>query len=780
MNRLLFVIGIGGATLWTRPALPAPSTEESSGERRVVRPFELKQVHLLDGLFLQDLERNRAYLLGLDLERQLHTFRLTAGLPTTAQPLGGWEAPGDMGRGEFFGHSLSARAMLYAATGDERLKKQLDYLVAELAKCQAALGSHGYLHAEPETIFDRLEAGENVQGLYYAVHKLMAGLLDMYHHCGNRQALEIASRMGDWVHERAGRFPPERWEKILNVEFGGLNEALYNLYAITHKPSHLQAARRFDHERIYRPLAEGRDELKGLHANTTIPKIIGAARAYEVTGDPRFRQVAEYFWRQVAQKRSYATGGTSNYEFWRTPAGELAAELSEFTQECCCTYNMLKLTRHVLTWTGLAQAGDFYERALFNGVLGTMDPQSGLTMYHVALAGGCYKTFATPLDSFWCCTGTGVESFAKPGDSIYFHDDTALWVNLFIASELEWPEKGLKLTQQTRFPEQPGVRLRFTVKQPVEMTLRFRVPYWARLGASVKLNGAPLKMDTAPASYAALQRTWQDQDVLELEMPMSLHLEPMPDNPAVAAILYGPLVLAGRLGPLTPAEAHNHNAASGGLRSSVPWFAVEDENLAAWIKPIAGQPLEFRTEDQATNVSLAPLCSLFGEHYAVYWTFLKKGSQEHHARLAEAVRQQRLPARTVDAIEMGDTKSESAHGLAGLRTESGAGSGRRWRHAFWGGWFSYQLKVLPDQPMVLHCTYWGGDVPPRRFDLLVDGKRLTTQNLDRNRPGEFFDLELPVPDEMTRGKERVTVKFQAHDGNTAGGLFGLRMLKADL
>jgi hypothetical protein len=457
-----------------------------------VRPFDLRQVRLLDGPFAQCMERTRRYLLSLDSDRQLHTFRLTAGLPSSAKPLGGWEAPGDFGRGEFFGHCLSACAMIYAATGDEKLKAKADGLVAELARCQRALGTSGYLHAEPESYFDRLESGQFVQGIYYTVHKIMAGLLDVHVYCGNQQALAIAEGMARWVEHRSGRLTPEHWARVLDVEFGGVNEALLNLYAITGKPEHLATARRFDHEKLYRPLAERRDELTGLHANTSIPKIVGAARAYELTGENRYRQIAEFFWQQVAGARSYCTGGTSNYEHWRTPPGKLAAELSHTTQECCCTYNMLKLSRHVFTWTADPRVADFHERGLFNGVLGTQNPQDGMTMYYVPLASGYWKTFGSPLDSFWCCTGTGVESFVRAGEAIYFHDDDGLVVSQFIASEVRWPEKGLRVRQETRFPEQEGTTLAIAAARPVEMALRVRVPYWATRGVTLKLNGTTL------------------------------------------------------------------------------------------------------------------------------------------------------------------------------------------------------------------------------------------------------------------------------------------------
>jgi len=791
MVRSRTLIGSALLVIWAAAGARSAEPRTAAPGGRKVQPFDLRQVRLLDGPFRACMERDRRYLLSLEGDRLLHTFRLTAGLPSSAKPLGGWENPsrsgpfGGMACGQFMGHYLSACAMMFASTGDEKLKAKADTLVAELARCQAALGPGGFLHTLRESDFDRLEAGEPIWGNYYTVHKMLAGLLDVHAYCGSPQALDVAKKLAGWVEHRTRGQSVEwiarTWHRDLHVEFGGLNEALVNLYAITGNPKDLETARRFDDEALYRPLAAGRDQLNGLHVNTQVPKIIGAARAYEMTGEARYRQVAEFFWRQVALHRSYCTGGTSHYESWRDEPDKLASQLGPATQECCCTYNMLKLTRHVFFWTAEPAVADFYERALLNGILGTQNPENGMTMYYVPLAPGYWKTFASPLDSFWCCTGTGVESFAKLGGSIYFCNDEGLWVNLFIASELSWPEKGISVRQETRFPDREGTSLRFAASRPVEMALRVRVPYWAERGATVRLNGSPLAVPAKPGSYAAIRRTWRDGDRLEIEMPMGLHLHPMPDDPKVVAVMYGPLVLAGRLGTKgpTPEQLRATTPAPEGRPAPAPWFVVEREEPRAWILPVADKPLEFRTCGQATDVTLVPLCRLFGECFAVYWEVFRKGSPEHQSRLAADQRRKRLEARTVDAIEIGEAGSESSHGLAGERTETGGGAGRRWRHATGGGWFSYRLKVLSDKPASLCCTFWGDDVPPRKFDILVEGTRIATQELNRNKPGEFFDVEYRLPPEITRGKQNVTVRFQAHAGNLAGGLFGLRVLKPE-
>ncbi len=426
-----------------------------------VLPFALGDVRLRPGPFLDATDVNRRYLLGLDADRLLHMFRVTAGLPSSAEPLGGWEAPDNELRGHFVGHYLSACAIMGATLGDTQVRDRGVYIAGELAKCQKTFGN-GYVSAFPEEFFDRLRAGRGVWAPFYTLHKIMAGLLDTYTYSGDRQALDVATGMARWTAGWTGPLGSEEMARILEREYGGMNEVLYNLAAITGDRSFEATAHRFDHERIFAPLAMGRDELKGVHVNTTIPKIIGAARRYELTADPRYRNVAHYFWAEVTGRRSYCTGGTSNDEDWKGDPGIISTDLGGYTEECCPTYNMLKLTRHVYTWTGDPRAADYYERALFSGIMGTQHPSDGDKLYYVPLASGYWKLFGTPLHDFWCCTGTGAESFSKFTDSIYFHDADGVFVNLFIPSELDWKEKGVKLVQDTQFPYEDTMR--FTVR----------------------------------------------------------------------------------------------------------------------------------------------------------------------------------------------------------------------------------------------------------------------------------------------------------------------------
>lgn len=584
-----------------------------------VQPFPMKQVRLRPGIFQQQMEYNRAYLHLLPNDRLAHMFRVTAGLPSSAQAFGGWEAPDVELRGHFTGgHYLSACALMYATTGDEELKAKAGQLVDELARCQRANGG-GYLSAFPREFFDRLRAGKKVWAPFYTIHKIMAGHLDMYQHCGNEQALDTALKMAAWVQNWTQPISDEQLARIQKVEFGGMNEVLYNLYAVTGNSAHLESGHRWDHNAFFDPLAQGRDELKGLHANTNIPKVIGAAREYELTGDPRYRNIAEYFWREITTQRAYCTGGTSNDEHWRTAPGKLATELGVSAEECCCGYNMMKLTRHVFSWNADAAAMDYYERTLFNSRLGTQNA-SGLKMYYVSLAPGYWRTFNTPFDSFWCCTGTGAEEFSKFNDTIYFHDNDGIYVNLFIASELNWPEKGVRLIQETSFPEQQGTTLTVQGDHPVEMALNLRVPYWATSGAIVRVNGKHQRVSAVPGSYLRLRRRWHSGDRVEFDLPMSLHVAPIPDDHSLQAMMYGPLVLAGDLGrdDLSP-DLIDGQLAPSGTPAALPPINATGESPVGWVEAVPGRKLAFRAAGQCDPVSLVPFYQIADHKYVVYW-----------------------------------------------------------------------------------------------------------------------------------------------------------------
>jgi len=583
-----------------------------------VLPFPLKQVRLGQGPCKIAMEADRQYLHSLPPDRLLHTFRVNAGMSSSAQPLGGWEAPDCELRGHYAGgHYLSAVALMYASTGDEDLKKNAHTVVAELGKCQAAMKS-GYLSAFPIEFFDRLRERQRVWAPFYTIHKIMAGLLDMYIYTGNEQALEMVEKMADWTAGYTGSLSYEHMQRVLGTEFGGMGEVLSNLYAVTGKEYHLEVAQRFDKKQFFDPLAAHRDELKGLHVNTHIPQVIAAARYYELTGDHRYRDIAQYFWDEVVSERSYCTGGTSNGESWNTDPGKLAAELGPSTTECCCAYNMMKLTRHLFGWSPDARLMDYYERTLFNHRLGTINPEDGTMMYYLPLASGYWKTFGKPFDSLWCCTGTGSEEYAKLTDTIYFHDDASLYVNLYIDSQLEWPEKGLQVRQETRFPEEQGATFTISGKSPVQLGINFRVPSWSE-GGSVKINGAMVPAFASPSSYLTLNRVWRPGDKVELSLPMGLHIDPMPDDQTIQAAMYGPLVLAGRFDAVAKEMSYGDYEPKPGNQQKVPDITVNRARPTEWIEPDAKQPLTFHAVGQVQPLTMVPLYQVIRERYAVYW-----------------------------------------------------------------------------------------------------------------------------------------------------------------
>jgi len=744
-------------------------------------PFELKDVRLLRGPFRAAMELDAAYLIRLKPDRLLAWFRKEAGLEPKGEVYGGWETQGVAGH--TLGHYLSACAMMYASTDLDIFKEKVDYIVNELEECQNANGN-GYVAAIPngKRIFQEVATGDiRSQGFdlnggwvpFYTLHKLFAGLRDAYHDCGNPKALAIAVHLADFVEKTLSGLSEEQMQAILKCEHGGMNEVLADLYADTGESRYLALSRRFHHKAVLDPLAQGEDRLQGLHGNTQIPKLIGLARRYELTGDPTDRQAAEFFWDRVVHHHSYVIGGHSDGEHFGPP-DQLNNRLSANTAETCNTYNMLKLTRHFFEWRATANLADYYERALYNHILASQNPNDGMMCYYIPLKPNSFKKYSTPFDSFWCCVGTGIENHAKYGDSIYFHDDDGLYVNLFIASDLFWRDKKLKLRQETWYPEQDTSTLTFTCEEPVELALRIRYPSWAQKGIEIKVNQEIQEINAQPGSYVELRRAWKSDDRVEIKIPMTLRLEAMPDNPNRVAILYGPLVLAGDLGKEDNPEAESPYYA--------PVFVTENKPVSEWVQAVENLPCTFKTVNagRPREVVLYPFYRMHDKRYAVYWDLFtpEQWTEREAAYKAELERLKKLEALTVDVLQPGEMQPERDHAMQGEKTDAGEFNGRKFRHAV-DGWFAFDLKVLPDKPMQLLCTYWGSDIGRRTFDVSVDGTQITTQTLNNDKPGEFFDVTYPLPAELTQGKEKVTVRFTAHPDNFAGGVFGLRMLRGE-
>ena len=777
-------------------AAPAETSSVRAGESSsTVEPFALRQVELLESPFKAARERNAKYLLWLDPDRLLHNTRKYAGLRPKGALYGGWEARGVAGH--TLGHYLTALSQHYAATGDARFRDRIAYIVEEMAVCQRAYGD-GYVGALPplelQTMRGFKEGRVEVEGSFnfkggawvpwYTQHKVLAGLKDAWVLAGNTRAKEVALRLADWVDDVTRNLTPDEQQRMLRVEHGGMTETLSDIYALTGNEKYLAAARRFHHEAIMRPLAEGRDDLAGKHANTQIPKVIGEARLYEVAGEQDGRKIAEVFWDRVVNHHSYVIGGNSENEHFGLP-DDLAERLGPATAETCNTYNMLKLTRHLFTWRPKGEYFDYYERALYNHILGSQEPKQGMFAYFMSLKPGHFKTYSTPADSFWCCVVSGMENHTKYNESIYFHGADALYVNLFIPSRLTWEERGLVMEQRTLYPRDGRTELRFAPRRPVTLSLRLRSPQWASGGLRLRLNGRPLRVAPSADGYAEVRRTWKAGDRLSVTIPMEVRAEAMPDDAHKVAFLYGPLVLAGDLGRVpesrtVPYAVEQWDNFRQPVRD-VPVLVTDGRAPSALVKRLKGNGLIFSTggAGRPRDVTLRPFNELFYEYYNVYWDVMTPAqyAARKSALRAEAARRAALDARTVDEYRPGEQQSEVDHGQKGEKTSAHEWQYRKLRHAEDGGWFSFNMKVAPDGPVELVCTFWGGEIGNRTFDILVDGHLIATQTLHQDRPGEFFDKTYAIPAELTRGKRSIEVRFKAHPGNFAGGLFGARTLR---
>lgn len=741
-------------------------------------PFPLEDVRLLESPFKKAMELDADYLLRLEPDRLLAGFRESAGLEPKAPKYGGWEAQGIAGHS--LGHYLSACSLMFASTGDERFRDRVNSILDELELCQE---KNGYVAAIPngKQVFAEVaegnirSAGFDLNGCWvpwYTLHKQFAGLLDAQRYCSNPKALIIATRLADWAIEVTSRLDETLFQKMLACEHGGMNESLAELYARTGETRYLDLSRRFHHKAVLDPLTEQIDCLPGKHANTQIPKLIGLAQRFLYTGSETDRSAAEFFWETVVRDHTYVIGGNSDHEHFG-PAGKLSDRLSSDTAETCNTYNMLKLTRLLYQWSGSPKYADYYERALYNHILASQNPDDGMMCYFLPLVMNGLKTYNTPFDSFWCCTGTGMENHAKYGDSIYFHDDRNLYVNLFIPSVLSWREKGVQVWQQTNYPEEETVRFTFACREPVKLPLHIRCPGWAESGISARLNGEELSAKSQAGQYAIIDREWKNGDRLEIAIPMELRLESMPDNPRRAAVVYGPVVLAADLG--SPDENKN------GEDRLAPVWITGNRPVSEWMERLAGQPLAFHTLQvgHPADTTLIPFYRMHHRRYGVYWDLFteEEWKQRETAYLNERKRLRELEERTIDVLRIGEMQPERDRNLKGEKTGAGEFMGRKWRHAVDGGWFSFDLKIQPNTLSDLVCTYWGSDSGSRTFDVLIDGVKIATQKLQNNKPGEFFVETYPIPVSQLRGKDKITVRFQAHPGCMAGGVFGCRLVK---
>lgn len=745
-----------------------------------VLPFELEQVKLLDGPFLHATELNKQILLNYEPDRFLAKFRMEAGLKPKAEHYHGWED--NTIAGHSLGHYLSACALMYQTTGDQQFLDRVNYIVSELDTCQQVEGD-GYIGAFPDgkRILEEEVAKGNIraQGFdlngiwvpFYTEHKVMAGLFEAYDLCGNHKALEINKKFADWLYTVVSPLNDEQVQKMLHCEHGGINESLAELYAKTGDEKYLKMSRIFHHKAILEPLSKEIDILPGKHGNTQIPKLVGLARRYELTGDTTDRKTAEFFWNTVVHHHSYVTGGHGNHEYFG-PADSLRNRLSNETSETCNVYNMLKLSRHLFEWEASPEVADFYERAMFNQILSSQNPVDGHVLYNQSLEMGGHKEFQDP-DWFTCCIGTGMENHSKYAANIYFYNSDELYVNQFIASELYWEEKGLVLKQTTAYPDEQSTKIEFTCQTKLPLILKIRYPRWAENGIEIKVNGSVKQVKEKPGSFVNIRRYWNDGDVVEVNIPFSLRLETMPDDANRVAVFYGPLVLAGDLGDENDPNRYNPDF--------VPVIMTENRNPNRWLKPAEGKNNTFISENvgRPNDVVFEPFFSIYNRSYSVYFDMFDEKSWEQHQKeyLQKVEEKKKLEAATIDFFQPGEMQPERDHKFEDFKTWTGENKNRKFREVDRGGWFTCEMKVNKNQPTNLVVEYWGGYTGGKTFDILVDEIKIATENISGKKPGEFIDVTYEIPQNLISGKNKITVKFIPHEGHRAGPVFGVRTVK---
>ena len=760
----------------------------------------LTSVRLLDGPFADAVKANRAYLLAVEPDRLLAPYLREAGLELKAKVYGNWESSGL--DGHTAGHYLSALASMIASGSDTpggELRRRLDYMITEMDRCQKA-SSDGYLGGVPGSReLWKAVAGCQVDAVnrkwvpWYNLHKTFAGLRDAYWYAGNLQAREILFRCGDWCEKITSGLSDDQMQRMLAQEHGGMNEVLADIYAITANEKYLRLAQRFCHKAVLDPLVRHEDQLTGKHANTQIPKVVGLERIATLTGDKDAESGARYFWENVTGRRTVAFGGNSVSEHFNDPKNFSGMIESREGPETCNTYNMLRLTGELFASEPKAAYADYYERALYNHILASINPVTPGYVYFTSIRPEHYRVYSQPSKGFWCCVGTGMENPGKYGEFIYAQATNGIYVNLFIDSELKATNLGLTLRQKTTFPDEPRTQLTLKLKKSAKFTLYLRHPGWVAAGQfAVRVNGKSFAVSSTPSSYAELRREWRDGDRVEVELPMRTTVERLPDGSDWVAILRGPIVLAwpagtNNLSGLFANDSRMGHVASGPLvtMDRVPVLLASANDLPGHIKTdTAAGPMHFRLADVVEpsapeGLPLIPFFQLHGQRYQMYWQLTSKEEiASRRERMAAEERAKALrEANTLDRVAVGEQQPEVEHDFVGEKSDTGLRNGRRWRQ---GDWFQYGLNTRGEKRVELAVTYWGGDVG-RAYDIFVNGELLATETVDHSNPNRYFEKRYTLPEKsLSNGTNGlVSIKFSAKRGATGGGVYDVRLMKPD-
>lgn len=740
----------------------------------------MKNIKVTDEYFVNAQRLESRYLKDFQPDKLLSGFLTTKGLSPKVSRYGGWESSAIAGH--TLGHYLTAVAQMYGQLGDAEFLDTLSYMIDELVKAQH---DNGYLGAILENDYDKLETG-NASGTWvpwYTMHKIITGLVSVYLHTKNPKALEVVSKLGDWVAERTSKWSEEVQNKVLSIEYGGMNDCMYELYKLTGSRRHLNAAHAFDEISLLTPMSQGRDILNNKHANTTIPKFVGALNRYRALGEGEefYLQAATNFWDIVVDSHTYVTGGNSEWEHFGE-AKVLDAERTECNCETCNTYNMLKLTRELFKITMDVKYADFYENTFINAILSSQDPETGMTTYFQPMASGYFKVYSSRFDHFWCCTGSGMENFSKLNDSIYFHDGKEIYVNQYVSSVLEWGEKNIRLTQSADFKNSDVINMIINTldSSSADINLRIRIPDWISGEPVLKVNGRVVKI-RIEKGYLLIDGSFDDGTTIEISLPMEVKAYPLPDNKDVTAFKYGPYVLSAGLG------SDDMKTGTTGVNVTIPLkgnsvnekITVLEGTKEEWLDNITENMvkkngnLEFILRGTDSELIFSPHYLKYKGKYGIYWKIseaVKLDSEEMQTEILTQKENGRLKNVIIDNIPISNDQYELHHNLKAVSSTAGSFKGYNYRDAGEGGWFSYDLGVSPEGCNRLMVKYCSGDAG-RTFEIYADDILIQDEVIQNDKMSGFYDKYYDIPNEAVDGKEKVTIRFQAKGKSCAGGIF---------
>lgn len=766
--------------------------------------FPLGDITLLDSPFKHARDLNIQTLLQYDADRLMAPYREQAGLPSKSPKYDNWESIGL--DGHTGGHYLSAMAMNYAATGNAECKKRMEYIISELKIIQDANATNhpewglGYLGGVPRSkeIWTTLKNGDfkaynRAWVPWYNVHKMYAGLRDAWMYAGNEDAKILFLKLCDWGINITAALSDEQMQSMLDMEHGGINESYADAYQMTGDEKYLTAAKRFSHKMLLNPMSEGKDNLDNKHANTQVPKVIGFQRVAALSKDEKYADAVQFFWKAVTTNRSLAFGGNSRREHFPSDAA-----CSDFINdiegpESCNSYNMLKLTEDLFQSNPSAQYADYYERTLYNHILSTQHPEHGGYVYFTPARPRHYRVYSVPEQAMWCCVGTGMENHGKYNEFIYTHQNDSLFLNLFIASELNWKDKGLKIKQETNFPYQEQTKLIIT-KGTANFTFMIRYPSWVKKGAlKIKVNNKNIKYNNSPSSYIAINRLWKKGDIVQITLPMHTTLEQLPNVPEYVAFLHGPILLGTKTGTedlkglLADTGRWSQNASGTRLPIDKAPIIIEDKlsKITGKLVPVKGRSLTFTAPKlkmvNPFDVIFEPFYNIHDSRYMMYWMALSSTQYQSYLDSIAMLEKEKLAlqARTVDFVATGEQQPEVDHAMQNAQSRTGSFLDEFWRDANNGGYFSYQLATNSETDLTLRVRYWGAEWGSRKFDIYIDDEKLISEdNTGKWNQSKFQDIEYNIPDAMLQGKQNIRIKFQALPQNTAGAVYYIRLIKS--